>query len=189
MLVNLRALLVRLIDIVLLRGGPEHMPASPALLAIIVAANVVLSALIYASNPGSPETWQLQLLVVTVVTLLWFKAAFVLTGKPERFVQTSAAIFGTSTLFTPAILPLSIALIPYLEKHAQDPTVTPPALLSLVAAAIGIWWVVVQVRIIRAAFDWTYFATIVFFFALNIATAVAYGVMFGLLIGVPPGKI
>lgn len=189
MLVNLRALLVRLVDIVLLRGGPEHMPASPALLGVIVAVNVVLSALIYATNPGSPETWQLQLLVVTVVTLLWFKAAFVMTGKPERFIQTSAAIFGTSTLFTPAILPLSIALIPYLERHAQDPTVTPPALLSLVAAAVGIWWVVVQIRIIRAAFDWTYFATIVFFFGLNIATAVAYGLAFGLLIGVPPGKI
>ena len=37
MLVNLRALLVRLIDIVLLRGGPEQLPASSALLAVVVA--------------------------------------------------------------------------------------------------------------------------------------------------------
>ena len=39
MLVNLRALLVRLIDIVLLRGGPEQLPASAGLLAVVVAVN------------------------------------------------------------------------------------------------------------------------------------------------------
>ena len=38
MLANLRALFGVVVDIVLLRRGPEHLPASPALLAVTIAA-------------------------------------------------------------------------------------------------------------------------------------------------------
>jgi hypothetical protein len=38
------------------------------------------------------------------------------------------------------------------------------------------------VRIVRAAFEWPYVAAIVFIFGLNFASALVYGVLFG----VPP---
>ena len=44
MLVNLRAVLARVVDIVLLRAGPETLPASTGLLAVVVAVNVAVSA-------------------------------------------------------------------------------------------------------------------------------------------------
>ncbi|HEU4780281.1 MAG TPA: hypothetical protein VFS58_10420 [Steroidobacteraceae bacterium] len=176
-------MLVRLVDIVLLRGGPDQLPASPGLHAIVVAANVAVSALVYLLLPKPPTNWQLQLLVGTFVTLLWFRVAFSLANKPERFLQTSAAIFGTTTLFVPALIPMVAALLPYLEK--PDPMVNPPAALSVLAAVLGVWLLTVQVRIVRAAFEWHFVAAIIFIVGLNFASALVYGMLFG----VPPDAV
>jgi len=177
MLVNLRALFVRLIDIVLLRSGPEQLPASPGLLTIVVAMNVAVSAIVYSLLAKPPLHWQLQLLVGTVVTLVWFRVAFGFVNKPERFLQTSAAVFGTNTLFVPALIPMVAELLPFLEK--PEPTASPPALLSLLAAVLGIWLLTVQVRIVRAAFEWHFIAAIIFIFGMNFASALVYGMLFG----------
>jgi hypothetical protein len=183
MLVNLRALLVPLFDIILLRGGPEQLPASTGLLAVVVALNVAVSALIYSLIPNAPNNWQTQLIVGTVVSLLWFRVAFSLANKPERFLQTSTAIFGITTLFIPALIPMIATLLPYIEK--PDPTVNPPAALSLLAAVLGIWLLIIQVRIVRSAFEWHLVAAIIFIFGLNFASALVYGMLFG----VPPDTV
>jgi hypothetical protein len=178
MLVNLRALLVRLIDIVLLRGGPELLPASPGLLGIVVVVNLAVSGFIYSFMPKAPHNWELQLLVETVVALLGLRVAFSLAHKPERFLQTSTAIFGTTTLFMPALIPMATALRPYLIN--TDPELVPPVALSLLAAILGIWLLVVQIRILRTAFEWHWLLAFIFFFALNFASALAYGMLFGM---------
>ena len=183
MLVNLRAVLARVVDIILLRGGPETLPASSSLLAVVVAVNVAVSAAVTALMPTAPESWPLQLLVGTIVTLLWFQVAFALANKPERFLQTATAMFGTTTLFLPALIPMVTALLPYIEK--PDPAVDPPAALSILTAVIAIWLLTVQVRIVRAAFEWPYFGAIIFIFGLNLASALVYGVLFG----VPPESV
>ncbi len=95
--------------------------------------------------------------------------AFSLANKPERFVQTSTAIFGVTTLFMPALIPMVAALLPYIEK--PDPAVQPPAALSLLCAVLGVWLLIVQVRIVRAAFEWPYVVAIVFIFGTNFARA------------------
>ena len=183
MLVNLRALFGVILDIVLLRRGPESLPASPSLLAIMVAVNVAVSAAVTALMPTAQESWPLQLLVGTVVTLLWFQVAFALANKSERFLQTATAIFGATTLFLPALIPMVVTLLPFLET--KDPLVNPPAALSILAALLAIWLLTVQVRIVRAAFEWPTFAAIIFIFGLNFAAALVYGVLFG----VPPNKV
>jgi len=43
MLANLRALFGLLVDIVLLRRGPESLPASPSLLVIVIVLNTAMS--------------------------------------------------------------------------------------------------------------------------------------------------
>ena len=182
MLVNLRAVLARVVDIVLLRAGPETLPASKGLLAVVVAVNVAVSAAVTAFMPTAPQSWPLQLLVGTIVTVLWFQLAFMLANKPERFLQTATAIFATTTLFLPALIPLVTALLPYLDK--PDPAVDPPAALSILCALLAIWLLIVQVRIVRAAFEWPNFVAIIFIFGLNFASALVYGVLFG----VPSGS-
>jgi hypothetical protein len=114
------------------------------------------------------------------VTLLGFRLAFVLANKRERFQQTATAIFATTTLFLPALIPMVTALLPYLGK--PDPAVDPPAARSFLCALFAIWLLIVQARIVRAAFEWPYFVSIIFIFGLNFASALVYGVLFG----VPP---
>ena len=177
MLVNLRALLVRLIDIVLLRAGPEQLPASSSLLGAVVAVNLAVSAMAYALISNAPNDWQTMLLVETIVSVLGLRAAFSLANKPERFLQTATAIFGTNTFFMPALIPMSATLLPYI--HKADPAVPAPAALSVLAAVLGIWLLVVQIRILRAAFEWHWVGALIFFFALNFASALAYGMLFG----------
>jgi hypothetical protein len=177
MLVNLRALLVRLIDIVLLRGGPEQLPASSSLLVVAIALNVAVQALVNSLISNAIEDWQTKLLAETLVVVLGLRAAFSLVNKPERFLQTTTAYFGVAALFMPALIPMSATLLPYIEK--PDPAVAPPAALSLLAAALGLWLLVVQVRILRTAFEWHWVVALVLFFALNITAALVYGMVFG----------
>ncbi|MBC8028459.1 MAG: hypothetical protein H7Y89_20900, partial [Steroidobacteraceae bacterium] len=59
----MRALLGVIVDIILLRRGPEHVPASPALLAVIIAVYAAAAA-ITASLFGPPEQrWAIELVV------------------------------------------------------------------------------------------------------------------------------
>jgi hypothetical protein len=183
MLVNLRALFARLIEIVLLRAGPETLPASNSLLAIVVAVNVAITAIVTVLTPTAPESWLSQLFVSTLVPLLLFQAAFALAKKPERYTQTMIAFFGVNMLFQPAVIPMVATLMPYLEQ--KDPTVVPPVALSLLAAGIAIWLLTVWVRIVRAAFEWPYFAAVLFIFGQNIAAAFIYAMLFG----VPPEPV
>jgi hypothetical protein len=177
MLANLRVLFGRLVDIVLLRGGPESLPASPGLLAAMVLLNAAVSVTVVALIPTAPEFSPLELIVSIAVPLAWYHVAFKLVKKPERFVQTMIAFFGVNTLFQPVVSPMFATMLPYLEK--QDPAMPPPAALSLLFLAITVWLLVVWVRIVHAAFEWPYVGAIVFVFAQNFAAIFIYALVFG----------
>ena len=177
MLVNLRALFGSLIDIVLLRRGPETLPASTALLAIVVAINAAVGAIVVAFIPTIPAITVPELIVNSLVPLLWFWMAFSLAKKPERFVQTMTAVFGVNMMFQPFISPMFAALLPYIQK--PDPNVPPPAVLSLLFLLITVWLTVVWVRIVHAAFEWPYLVCFVFVLAGNMATLFIMAALFG----------
>jgi hypothetical protein len=176
MLANLRALFGVVFDIVLLRRGPEHLPASPVLLGIVIAANFVLASFLYAMMPNVPGNWPLQLLAESVVALLWFHVALGLVGKRERFVQTMTAMFAISTLFLPVLIPLISRLRPFLA--ATDNSVQPPVSIVLPAVVLGIWMLAAYVRIVRSAFEWRVFPSVAFILAQNFATAFLLGLLF-----------
>jgi hypothetical protein len=165
MLANLRVLFGRLLDIVLLRGGPESLPAVPAMLIVTILINVVVSVAVVALIPAGPAFSLVGMIVSVALPLLWFQVAFTLAKKPERFVQTMIAFFGVNTLFQPAMAPLFAALIPYMQK--ADPAVPPPAALSLLFLGLVVWIFIVWVRIVHAAFEWPLVAAIVFIIAQN----------------------
>jgi hypothetical protein len=177
MLANLRALFGVVIDIVLLRRGPEHLPAAPALLAVVIALDLVVSAVLTGLMPNSPPTWPLQLVVGTAFLLLWFHVAFLVAQKRERFVQTMTAIFAASVLFMPVLVPLASALQPYFAD-AQS-VKQPPGSIVLPAGLFAIWLLTVQVRIVRSAFEWRWFVSIIFIFAQNFMSAYLLGLLFG----------
>jgi len=177
MLVNLRALLGSLIDLVLFRRGPETLPASPGVLAFVVALNAAVTALVVAFIPTVPAVTALEMLANAAVPLLWYWIAFSLAKKPERFVQTMSAFFGVNAIFQPVVAPMFAALLPYIQK--PDPNVPPPAALSLLFLAITVWLLIVWVRIVHAAFEWPYAACILFVFAQNFAALYIFALLFG----------
>jgi hypothetical protein len=178
MLANLRALFGVVVDIVLLRRGPEHLPASPGLLGIVISIYLATSAALLAMTPNHPPNWPLQLPAIIVFAMLWFQAALAVAKKPERFVQTTTAYFAATCLFLPVTLPLESALRPFMaSKEAMSDA---PALLVFPGLAIGIWLIIVQARIVRSAFEWRTFQSILFILALDFVGAVLLGMLFGI---------
>jgi len=177
MLANLRALFGSVVDIILFRRGPENLPASQALLAIVVALSIVglvaMSAV--ASLPASRAL--LGGLIGSGVMLLWFRAALALANKRERFLQAMTAMFGVNTLFLPLMVPLLGALAPYMEK--ADANTPPPPALLLIFMFVMVWGFVVEMRIVRAAFEcpWLVAALLLIgeFFAANVVAMLFFG--------------
>ena len=151
MLVNLRALFGVVLDIILLRRGPEQLPASSTLLAASVALYVIGYSFFTFVMPLALPVALLQAAVGAAVMLLWFRLALTVAGQPERFLQTLTAIFAVNVLFLPIMVPLLGAVLPYIEK--ADPNVPIPAALFIVTMIVGIWGLLVEVRIVRTAFE------------------------------------
>jgi hypothetical protein len=180
MLANLRALFGVFVDIMLLRRGPEHLPASPVLLGGVIVVNLALYSLAYgaflAPLRNEPSTtWTMQIVVGALLTLLWFRIAFHFARKPERFVQTMIAVFATNTLAIPAV-PLVAAMLPYAQKQGGEPA---PTSLVLLTSLVGLWVLAVLVRIVRSAFEWSWAASIVFVVTSNLGVALLLGLLFG----------
>jgi len=183
MLANLRVLFGRLIDIVLLRGGPESLPASAGMLGVTILFNVIVTLIVVSLIPKASASFSpLEMIVSIFVPLLWFQVAFSLVKKTERFVQTMIGFFGVNALFQPFVTPMLAALAPYLAK--QDPNMPPPAALTLLFLAVFVWLLVVWARIVHAAFEWPYVASIIFVLAQNFFAFMVYSALFG----VAPGK-
>jgi len=177
MLANLRALFGVVIDIVLLRRGPEHMPASPALLGCMVVLSIIGTGLKSLVTPVSMPLALGQGIIGAVVMLLWFRTALAAAGKQERFLQTMTALFAVDVLLQPIMIPLVGALTPFVLK--ADPNTPPPAALFLITLFVFIWAVVVYVRIVRLAFEWPWFLALLLligqFFALMLVVSLLFG--------------
>jgi len=183
MLANLRALFGVFVDIMLLRRGPEHVPASPTLLVVLVALDLVLYSigielLLPVSRPDAPAPWLVHAVIFALV-LSWYRVAFHLLHRPERYVQTMIALFAVNLMVLPS-LPLFAAMAPYMS---QEPGGAPaPASLSMLVSLVIFWVAAIQVRIVKAAFEWPWAASIVFV----IGTGFALGTLLGLIFGASP---
>jgi len=183
MLVNLRALFGAIVDIMLFRRGPDSLPTSVGLLVGLIVVNGALAAFLVSAFGLGSEMSIVELIAGVAVPLAWYWVAFRLANKPERFVQTMTAFFGVNVLLQPIVAPLLASLAPYMVK--PDPAVPPPAALSLLFFVVFVWAMCVWLRVVRAAFEWPYFAVIIFviaqaFFTLSIDR---------LFFGTPPAPV
>jgi hypothetical protein len=173
----LRALLGVVVDIILLRRGPEHVPASPLLLGVVIALYAI-GAAIAATLFGPPDQrWAVELAVAVVVTLAFYQLALALAKKRERFTQSMTAVFAVRAIFTPALIPLMGAVMASMKTPEAA-----PSLLSLLVIAGMIWVFVIDVRIVRATFEWPTAGAIMLVIAQQIVTLA----VFVMIVGVPP---
>jgi hypothetical protein len=195
MLANLRALLGMVADIIRLKGGPENLPASAALLACVVAVFAGGTAIAAASvATADQQAWPIEVLVGIVVTLGWFHVALGLAKKRERFIQTMTALFAVRAIFTPALIPMLAGFRPYFAAAADaantgaatpHPAVMPdpPGALAALVLFLMIWLLVIEVRIIRAAFEWPTAGALFLVLTQEFAVAVVYGLLLAFTTG------
>ncbi len=152
-------LLTRLGAIVMLRLGPQDLPAGRATLLICISLYVMVTAL----SLGLRETDSnpvLVLLVAVAVPLIAARLLLAWRRRPTRYEQTLSALFGTSALLSAITMPLS-------QAAGTEPSV--PVALALLL--IFFWSFAVDAHIWRHALDIVFssaLALTVILFALSL---------------------
>ena len=170
------ATLKTLFDILLLRAGPEDLPASPRLLWGTFALLLVLQAGLGAWLMPEDRSILPQALLSGLASLGWLALVLRLFGKPERFTQTASAMLGMACLFAPISLPVIAAIRP---QAGQAVEWSP---LVLLAFAISLFLIYLNSRILRAAIERPLFQCIVLFL---LGEFLVFAVTLSLGIGAP----
>ena len=136
------------VQIALLRRGPQDLPASWLLLTLTVCAYAAVNALVNSLLP--PGTgWPPQLAIDVLFTLAWYAALLQLTGRRERFLQTTTAVFGFQSLLSPPL----IASEWLMKRFGQDTTWQLP--ITVGGLALVIWLIAANGHVVKAALDWS----------------------------------
>jgi len=142
--------LIRLfIDIALLRRGPQDVPASPLLLALTVAGYFAINFLVSLVMPPFKGPWVAHLCVDVVFMFVWYVLLLRAVRRPERFLQTTTAVYG----FQAVLAPLLVASVALTRRFAPDSAWQ--FLVTLASLAILIWIIAANSHIVKAALDWT----------------------------------
>ncbi|MGB0513635.1 MAG: hypothetical protein ACPGJE_02200 [Wenzhouxiangellaceae bacterium] len=152
-------------NIVLLRAGPQDLPcglASP-LLALILFVLVMLASGVIGQSPQPGAPIGAAMLISIGLPLLAVLALLTLRRKPERFNQTTAALFGAGALISLINVPLWL----------NDTLPVPAPLVML--ALLGLFWsIAVDGHIWRNALDIGYAGGVAIAVAILFAQLAAF---------------
>lgn len=136
-------------QIALLRRGPQDVPASNLLLTATIVAYVLINLIVATVLPQVPGPW-LQIIIVDVLfTIGWYAVLLRMTGKPERFLQTTTAIFG----YQAVLAPLSIAAGHLVRRFSEDPMWQLP--VGMLYLLLLVWMIAINTHVLRAAIEWS----------------------------------
>ncbi len=131
-----------LLEIALLRRGPQDLPYSPTLLALAVAASTIGSVLAQGAN----RLPLLSLALIVAYTAAFLHGVLQMRQLTARFLQTATAVFGTDAIITLAALPVLGAL------GGPDAGQPGSGVVLAYLALVG-WNVAVLAHILRHALD------------------------------------
>jgi hypothetical protein len=142
--------LIRLfMQIALLRRGPQDVPASPLLLALTVAGYFAINFAVSAVLPPVPGSWLAQLVLDVVFMFVWYVLLMKLAHKPERFLQTTTAVYGYQAVLSPLLVSIGWLM----RRFAQDSVWQFP--ITLISLALLIWVIAANSHIVKAALEWS----------------------------------
>lgn len=142
------------LDILLLRCGPQDLPADWRLLAgfAVVYCSLAGMQMSLVTPAGSAV---FQAILATLLLAAYVNAVLRLREMPERFVQTLSALFIIGSALTLLMLGPTSALAPFLQAVADNPNAQaapqPPAIALFSYMLVGIWNLVVFGHIYRHA--------------------------------------
>lgn len=150
------SLLGILVDICMLRKGPQHLPASTALTALAVAASVLMGIWVEVVI-GAQEHRLARPLMSTLASLVFVLALLNLRGVPARFRQTFTAFAGAGALLTLLFVPILWSIDPSSEPRSLNP------IAYLAFWCLTVWSFVIDAHIFRHALSVSF--TVGFLFA------------------------
>lgn len=146
----------RVVELMLLRRGPEDMPGDQTTLTASVAAYCIL-LFVQAGMLTPLGSAALQAVLATGLLALYIRSVLRIRALPNRFAQTATALFASGAVLTLVMLAPTHAIAPYLQaiSQAQDPqdVTLPPAIIMLAYVALGIWGLAIYSHIYRRALD------------------------------------
>jgi hypothetical protein len=161
------------LDIVLWRRGPQDLPASGLLLALVTALYVAVSVVQLLMLHEAGAAWFVFVLLDPVLLLGGTWLLLRLFGHPERFLQTATAVLGTGALLGAIVyLPLQWLL----EAAGATPEST---LAGSAALALVVIFALVTGRILKLAMDASLFT--------GVAISLTYFLLINLLLGLAGG--
>lgn len=144
------------IDLLLLRRGPQDMPAGTSVL--YGAAAAYCSLLFLQSRMIATAGHAIfQALVATLALAVYARTLVRLRGYPNRVVQTLSALFASGAAITLLMLGPTLAVAPFFValgqagSAAQLPQPSPVAMLAYIV--IGFWGIAVSAHIYRHALE------------------------------------
>jgi len=140
-------------QIALLRRGPQDLPASRLLLWMSVVAYFGINFLVSCLMPPM-EGWPAELAVDVVFTLLWYFVLLRVTGRSERILQTTTAVFGFQAVLSP-LLVISNGL---LARFIKDPTWQLP--VFLIWLVLVTWLIAANSHVVKSALEWSSTASV-----------------------------
>lgn len=169
----MKAWLITLWNIALMRAGPQDLPtgrSSPVLAVVLFALVIAVSGLVDTREAGRvdlADSIVASIVVSIALPLILTASILAARGQSARFGQTAAALFGTGALIGLINIPLAFS--------SQTPAPAPLAVLAL----IGLFWsLAVDGHIWRSALDCAYavglvVAVVILFLQLFVFQAMA----------------
>lgn len=142
----MHALIFRFFDICMLRAGPQDLPASPLLLRIVLALNILVATLVSFPVSGFDRALVEVILDIFLLGALLY-AGLQWRGLGARFTQIFIALMGTGIIFGMLMMPVIYQLV-----AANAANETAPA-AALVWWGLVFWNVAVFAHILRHGFN------------------------------------
>jgi hypothetical protein len=164
------------VGIVRFRKGPEDVPVSRGLLAVVLAGAALLG-LVQSSVPA-PQAGGNPFVLIALDIGIWLasvRLVLLLAGAPERFLQTASAIYGCQLVLAPLLVASYWMLLTWYQHPGMG------GLVSMFSAAVLVWLVLIIARVLRSATGWPLFATVLLTLAIEAAK-----VLTGILLYPPP---
>ncbi len=146
----LNALIAAFRDVLLLRRGPQDLPHSQVLLAVLSVLALLVGMLQAGFLVGGPVPFA-QLLVQLLLLVALPALALKMAGLSPRLVQTATALVGTDIVFSVLALPVVAG---FGERPADPADLQPLQLLfAFVSFALLAYLAAVKGHILRHAMD------------------------------------
>ena len=135
------------LDICLLRRGPQDVPASATLFAMVLVASLLIDVIVVASRSPVDEALLMVLINTSTMLLVVFILLRIL-GHAARSLQTLTALLGTGVI-------ISCLLLPMLAMNAIFATES--SMFEFFLVAFNFWSLVIITHILRHALEITLF--------------------------------